>query len=86
MPSKDTKIISIRVPNRIEFEDISLAKLIVNIYELRKCGAIEVVNDEIVLPEIREDDGWGEIEDICHERNISIEVARKKIKQMLYSG
>lgn len=86
MPSKDTKIISIRVPNRIEFEDISLAKLIVNIYELRKCGAIEVVNNEIVMPEIREDDGWGEIEDICHERNISIEVARKKIKQMLYNG
>ena len=86
MPSKDTKIISIRVPNRIEFEDISLAKLIVNIYELRKCGAIEIVENELVLPDIKEDDGWGEIEDICHERNISIEVARKKIKQMLYNG
>lgn len=86
MPSKDTKVISIRVPNRIEFEDISLAKLIVNIYELRKCGAIEIVENELVLPEIKEDDGWGEIEDICHERNISIEVARKKIKQMLYNG
>lgn len=86
MPSKDTKIISIRVPNRIEFEDISLAKLIVNIYELRKCGAIEIVENELVLPEIKEDDGWGEIEDICHERNISIETARKKIKQMLYNG
>lgn len=86
MPSKDTKIISIRVPNRIEFEDISLAKLIVNIYELRKCGAIEIVENELVLPEIKEDDGWGEIEDICHERTISIEVARKKIKQMLYNG
>lgn len=86
MPSKDTKIISIRVPNRIEFEDISLAKLIVNIYELWKCGAIEIVGNEIVLPEIKENDGWGEIEDICHERNISIEVARKKIKQMLYNG
>ena len=57
MPSKDTKIISIRVPNRIEFEDISLAKLIVNIYELRKCGAIEIVENELVLPEIKEDDG-----------------------------
>ena len=65
MPSKDTKVISIRVPNRIEFEDISLAKLIVNIYELRKCGAIEIVENELVLPEIKEDDGWGEIEDIC---------------------
>lgn len=86
MPSKDTKVISIRVPNRIEFEDISLAKLIVNIYELRKCGAIEIVENELVLPEIKESDGWGEIEDICHERNISIEAARKKIKQMLYNG
>ena len=86
MPSKDTKVISIRVPNRIEFEDITLAKLILNIYELRKCGAIEIVEHELVLPEIKEDDGWGEIENICHERNISIEVARKKIKQMLYNG
>ncbi len=86
MPSKDTKIISIRVPNRIEFEDISLAKLIVNIYELRKCGAIEIVENELVLPEIKEDNGWGEIEDICHDRNIRIEDAQKKIKQMLRNG
>ena len=86
MPSKDTKVISIRVPNRIEFEDISLAKLIVNIYELRKCGAIEIVENELVLPEIKEDDGWGEIEDICHDRNIRLEDARKKIKQMLRNG
>lgn len=86
MPSKDTKVISIRVPNRIEFEDISLAKLIVNIYELWKCGAIEIVENELVLPEIKEDDGWGEIEDICHDRNIRLEDARKKIKQMLRNG
>lgn len=86
MPSKDTKVISIRVPNRIEFEDISLAKLIVNIYELRKCGAIKIVENELVLPEIKEDDGWGEIEDICHDRNIRIEDAQKKIKQILRNG
>lgn len=86
MPSKDTKVISIRVPNRIEFEDISLAKLIVNVYELWKCGAIEIVENELVLPEIKEDDGWGEIEDICHDRNIRLEDARKKIKQMLRNG
>lgn len=83
MPSKGTKIISIRVPSRIEFEDISLAKLIVNIYELRKCGAIEIVDNELVLPE-SEDSTWEEIEDICHERNIDIKDLQKKVRQMLY--
>ncbi len=83
-----TMVMSARIPlkTKLALSDVDLRKLLENIAELRECGAIEVVNNEIVLPEIKEDDGWGEIEDICHERNISIEVARKKIKQMLYNG
>lgn len=84
MPSKDTKIISIRVPNRIEFEDISLAKLIVNIYELRKCGAIEIVGNEIVLPEIENGLNMDGFYEVCHEKNIEPQKALDKCVQMLW--
>ncbi len=84
MPSKDTKVISIRVPNRIEFEDISLAKLIVNIYELRKCGAIEIVGNEIVLPEIENGLNMDGFYEVCHEKNIEPQKALDKCVQMLW--
>ena len=83
-----TMVMSARIPlkTKLALSDIDLRKLLENIAELRECGAIEIVGNELVLPDIQEENGWGEIEDICHERNISIEVARKKIKQMLYNG
>lgn len=85
MPSKDTKIISIRVPNRIEFEDISLAKLIVNIYELRKCGAIEIVDNELVLPEAENEElKMDSFYEVCHEKNINPQKALDKCVQMLW--
>ena len=85
MPSKDTKIISIRVPNRIEFEDISLAKLIVNIYELRKCGAIEIVDNELVLPEAENEElKMDSFYEVCHEKNIDPQKALDKCVQMLW--
>ena len=86
MPTKDTKIITLRVPNRVDFGDVNLHKFITNLYDMVNIGAIEIVNNEIVLPEIKEDDGWGEIEDICHDRNIRLEDARKEIKQILRNG
>ena len=83
-----TMVMSARIPlkTKLALSDIDLRKLLENIVELRECGAIEIVENELVLPEIQEENGWDEIEDICHERNISIEAARKKIKQMLYNG
>lgn len=83
-----TMVMSVRIPlkTKLALSDIDLRKLLENIAELRECGAIEIVGNEIVLPEIKGDDGWGEIEDICHDRNIRIEDAQKKIKQMLRNG
>ena len=83
-----TMVMSARIPlkTKLELSDVDLRKLLENIAELRECGAIEIVENELVLPEIKEDDGWGEIEDICHDRNIKIADAQKKIKQILRNG
>lgn len=83
MPTKNTKIITLRVPERVDFGEINLHKLVTNLYDLVSCGAIEVRDNEIDLPDV-EENGWGEIEDICHERNIRVEDAQRKIKQILW--
>lgn len=51
MPSKNTKIISARVPNRVNFEGISLGKLITSVYDLYKFGIIDIIDDELVIPD-----------------------------------
>lgn len=85
MPSKDTKIISLRVPNRIDFGDVSLAKLITNIHDLEKCGAIEIVDNTIVLPEIEESElSMDEFYEVCHMKNIDPQKALDKCVQMLW--
>jgi len=83
MPTKNTKIITLRVPERVDFGEINIHKLVTNLYDLVACGALEIRDNEIDLPEF-EDNGWGEIEDICHERNIDIRDAQRKIRQILW--
>ena len=51
MPSKNTKIISARVPDRVNFEGISLGKLITSVYDLYKFGIIDIIDDELVIPD-----------------------------------
>ena len=51
MPSKNTKIISARVPNRVNFEGVSLGKLITSVYDLYKFGIIDIIDDELVIPD-----------------------------------
>ena len=82
MPSKDTKIISLRVPNRIDFGNVSLAKLITNIYDLASCGAIEIVDDTLVLQEseLRMDDFY----DVCHQKNIDPQKVLDRCVSMLW--
>jgi len=82
MPSKDTKVISLRVPNRIDFGNVSLAKLITNIYDLASCGVIEIVDDTLVLQEneLRMDDFY----DVCHQKNIDPQKALDKYVSMLW--
>lgn len=79
MPTKDTKIITLRVPNRVNFGDVNLHKFITNLYDMAACGAIEIVNNELVLPEVEEDSEWDEIKDLLHDRNLTI----KQLKQFL---
>lgn len=51
MPSKDTKIVSARVPNRVDFSGISLGKLLTSAYDLYRLGIIDIIDGEIVIPE-----------------------------------
>lgn len=51
MPSKNTKIVSARVPNRVDFTGISLGKLLTSAYDLYRLGIIDIIDGEIVIPE-----------------------------------
>jgi len=82
MPSKDTKVISLRVPNRVDFGDISLSKLITDIYDLYSCGAIKIEDNALVLPDdgLKKDDFF----DVCHHRNIDPQKALDRYVSMLW--
>ena len=54
MPSKDTKIISGRVPNRVDFSGISIGKILTSVYDLYRLGIIDIIDGEIVIPEPEE--------------------------------
>lgn len=54
MPSKDSKIISARVPNRVDFSGISVGKLLTSVYDLYRLGIIDIMDGEIVIPEPEE--------------------------------
>lgn len=51
MPSKDSKIISARVPNRVDFSGISIGKILTSVYDLYRLGIIDIIDGEIVVPE-----------------------------------
>lgn len=79
MPSKDSKIISIRVPNRVDFQGtVSIAKLVTNTYDMWCSGGLNIVNDEIVVPEVDCEvcnalKVYEEVQEICHDKNMSID-------------
>lgn len=54
MPSKNTKIVSARVPNRVDFSGISVGKLLTSVYDLYRLGIIDIMDGEIVIPEPEE--------------------------------
>lgn len=51
MPSKNTKIISARVPNRVDFTGYSVGKLLTSLYDLYEFGIIDIIDNEIVIPD-----------------------------------
>jgi hypothetical protein len=79
MPSKDSKIISIRVPNRVDFQGlVSIAKLVTNTYDMWRSGGLIIENDEIFVPEVDCEvcnalKVYEEIQEICHDKNVSID-------------
>lgn len=80
MPTKNTKIITLRVPNRVDFGDVNLHKFITNLYDMVAIGAIEIVNNELVVSdEVDEDGEW--VREMAHDLNIDKEVFKKKVEQ-----
>ena len=77
MPSKDTKIISIRVPNRIDFGDVNLHKLIVDIHDQMKSGAITIEDNKLIVPEEMDCDECPsrkvheEVKEIAHDKGLT---------------
>lgn len=82
MPSKNTKIISIRVPNRVDFSGYNAGKLIACLYDMIRCGALQVEDSEIILPE--SDLDMDKFYEVCHEKNIDPQKALDKCTQMLW--
>lgn len=77
MPTKDTKIISLRVPNRVDFGDVNLHKFVTNLYDMVNIGAIEIVNNELVMPEGNCDECeaqsvYEDLKEIAHDKNMSV--------------
>ena len=80
MPTKNTKTITLRVPNRVDFGDVNLHKFITNLYDMVAIGVIEIVNNELIVGESEDEDGeW--VRDMAHELNIEKEVFKKKVEQ-----
>ena len=86
MPTKDSKIISIRVPNRVDFSEYNAGKLIACFYDMVRCGALKIEKDEIVLPEgdcemCAARKVYEEIKEICHDKNVSIDSFMKMVRR-----
>jgi len=77
MPTKNTKIITLRVPDRVDFGDVNLHKFVTSLYDMVNIGAIEIVNNELVMPEGNCDECepkkvYEEVKDIAHDKNLSV--------------
>ena len=81
MPSKNTKIITLRVPDRVDFGDVNLHKFITNLYDMVSVGAIEIMDNELVLSEDTEDMDGEWVRDMAHDLHIDKEVFKKKVEQ-----
>lgn len=74
-----TMVMSARIPleTKLALSDIDLRKFLENVAMQRENGEIDIVNNQVVVPE--KDDGWDEIKDLLHDRNLTI----KQLKQSL---
>lgn len=90
MPSKNTKIISLRVPERVKFDGISVSTLITNLYDEIQRGGIEVLGDRIVIPENTCDGcpylgvNLDKLYEVCEIKNLDPQKALDRCVQMLW--
>lgn len=98
MPTKNTKIISLRVPNEVDFGGINLHKLVADMFKRYRAGEIKIEDDKVVLPEtmgetsVNDCEGCPYINDldmskfdeVCEFRGIERQQALDKCVQMLW--
>jgi len=85
MPSKNTKIISIRVPERVDFSKYNASKLIACLYDMIQCGAIQIEKDEIVVPETQETElNMENFYEACHAKNLNPQKGIDMCTQMIW--
>ena len=89
MPSKNSKIISVRVPERVNFE-CSMGKLVTSLYDLIESGVIKVENDCIVVgsdcdgcPYV-DDLDMGKFNEVCEFKNLDRQKALDRCVSMLW--
>lgn len=81
MPTKNTKIITLRVPNRVDFGDVNLHKFITNLYDMVAIGAVEIIENELIMPKGDDMDGeW--LREYAHDVNLPVDVVKRKMEQM----
>ena len=90
MPSKDTKIVSARIPKDMEF-GIPISRVLSSVYAALKQGKIGVNIDGIYLKQdcgncergLPLDDPDGEwVRDMAHELNVDVKTFKRKIEGM----
>ena len=93
MPSKDSKVVSARIPNDIEF-GVSISKILSSVYAAFKAGKIGIDKNGIVIkedhdnsqgvnpfsePESDPDGEW--VRDMAHDLNVDVRTFKRKIEQ-----
>lgn len=81
MPTKNTKTITLRVPERVNFGDVNLHKFITNLYDMVSVGAIEIVDNELVVPEEEGDPDGEWVRDLAHDLNVDVKTFKRRIEQ-----
>ena len=84
MPTKDSKTITLRVPNRVNFGDVNLHKFVTSLYDMVSIGAVKIVNNELVMPEgtSEEADSDGEwVREMAHRLNMDTGKFKRTVEQ-----
>lgn len=94
MPSKNSKIVSARIPDYIEFE-IPISRVLTSVYAGLKENKIGVNPKGLIfksdcdncskgIPQIEENDPDGEwVREIAHELNINVKDFKRRIEQSI---